>query len=523
MKKFFILFMVLPLMSKAQITSFTNGNIVVSRVGGNASNGAGAASLTNASAAIFLDEYTPTGTYVQTVAVPNIVAGNRLTVGGSSSTEGQLTRSTNGGVLLIAGYDQAVGTSAVGSSTGNRVVGIIDKNEVVDLSTTFSYGTNAIRVAVSEDGFNLWFAGASQGQFYIQRGGGNTPLLVSSSITNSRSLGIFNAQLYLSTASGTNGRVGSIGTGLPTTAGNTFTALPSIPTTGSPYQFYFADLSPTVPGVDVLYIADDGAGQGILKYSLVGGVWVANGSIAYASARGLTGVTNGSTVTLYAVNGSTLVSLSDNSGYNSTIIGTINPLANAPTNTAFRGIAFTPQGSVLPATITNFNAAKTANGLSINWQANQEINVSHYEIEKSVDAKNFKKLSSQNAKGINGATINYAITDANIMAAKQYYRLKIVDKDGTYHYSNTIVYQQRSSLQLSVYPNPVVNKLLVLHDAVLANASMQIATVEGKLIQQIPLNTGATQTTINAINLAKGIYIISYKNGVEKSSVRFVK
>ena len=80
-------------------------------------------------------------------------------------------------------------------------------------------------------------------------------------------------------------RLGAVGAGSPTTAGQTISNLPGVPaSTGSPYGFFFVDLDPNTPGLDVLYVADDGAG--ITKYSLVGGTWVANSKTFFAkSAR----------------------------------------------------------------------------------------------------------------------------------------------------------------------------------------------------------------------------------------------
>jgi uncharacterized protein YjiK/2',3'-cyclic-nucleotide 2'-phosphodiesterase (5'-nucleotidase family) len=104
------------------------------------------------------------------------------------------------------------------------------------------------------------------------------------------------------------------------------------------------------------------------KFSLVGGTWTANGiagthSDAY---RGVTGVVNAGTVTLYATRkggsaaagGGELVSFVDSTGYNATITATPTLLATAAANTAFRGVAFAPvETPQLIVTEINSNAA----------------------------------------------------------------------------------------------------------------------------------------------------------------------
>ena len=152
----------------------------------------------------------------------------------------------------------------------------------------------------------------------------------------------------MSTGLGTAVRVGTVGTGLPTSAATT-TNLPGFGTAGSPYAFFFADLDGTA-GLDTLYVADDGVGgagvPGLTKYSLASGSWVANGTIGGAADtyRGVTGIVSGTTVTLYAVRlGGELDTLVDATGYGGTLAGSPTKLAGAGANMAFRGVALAPQ------------------------------------------------------------------------------------------------------------------------------------------------------------------------------------
>src|SRR3954463_8764562 len=95
--------------ASAPAAAFSPGNIVVARVG------AGDVAIGAAAAPVFLDEFTPDGTLVQSVPLPTASAGNnrRLTVSGSATSEGELTRSADGRYLAIAGYDADPGTAGV--------------------------------------------------------------------------------------------------------------------------------------------------------------------------------------------------------------------------------------------------------------------------------------------------------------------------------------------------------------------------------------------------------------------------
>ncbi len=321
--------------------AFTLGNVVVYRVG------TGAAALSSAATAVFLDEYTAAGALVQSIALPTADNGanQTLTASGTATSEGLLTRSADGRYLVLTGYDAAPGTASVtgtATTTVTRVFGRVDSSGSIDTTTTTTaFSANNVRSAISSDGTGFWATGANTGVVYQSFGSSGAGTVVSSTVTNLRALELYDGQLYVSTGSGASVRIGAVGTGAPTTTGQTITNLAGLPTSGSPYQFVLLDLTAAVAGVDTLYIADDTPGT-ILKYSLVGGSWTSNGSISLTGVRGLIGSASGSTATLFATSGTTLGRLVDSSGYNATITGTVSTIATAGANTAFRGVAFAP-------------------------------------------------------------------------------------------------------------------------------------------------------------------------------------
>ena len=339
---------VAPAVSLRPQAAFTPGDLVIYRVG------TGAAALSSAATPVFLDEYTPAGVLVQSIPLPTTTSGGnrRLTSSGVAITEGLLTRSTDGRYLVLTGYDAAIGTATVAStssSTTNRVVGRADSTGGVDTTTALTDMSdgNSVRSVASTNGTALWVTGAADSIHYATLGATTSTQLTSLPV-NVRQVHIFNGQLYISSASNPF-RVATVGTGLPTTAGQTTTNLPGFPTiTGSPNSFFFADLSSAVPGLDTLYVADDSSL--IQKYALVSGNWAAQGSVtAPSAARGLTGVVTGTSVTLYITGDTKFSTVTDSSGYNVSMTGTVTTLATAAGNTAFRGVAFAP---LLPATPT---------------------------------------------------------------------------------------------------------------------------------------------------------------------------
>jgi len=322
---------------------FTPGNLVIYRVGD------GAAALTSAGTAVFLDEYTPSGALVQSIPIPTTTSGanRRLVASGTATTEGQLTRSVDGLCLVLPGYDAALATASLTTSTSaavNRVIARVDTSGAINTTTALTDAStgSSPRSAASTNCTDIWMSGGAGSVRYTTLGA-TTSTQLSTTVTNMRAVAIYGGQLYTSTQSGTI-RLGTVGSGIPTTSGQTIANLPGFSTSSAPNQFFLADLNAGVAGVDTLYVADESAGQ-ILKYSLVAGTWTSNGTITAASVRGLTASVSGSTVTLFGTYsaGSKLAKVVDTAGYNAApSTTTVTDLATAPANTGFRGVAFAP-------------------------------------------------------------------------------------------------------------------------------------------------------------------------------------
>jgi hypothetical protein len=229
------------------------GNLVIYRIGD------GTGSLLNTGNAVFLDEYSPSGTLVQSIPLPTVTSGanRQLIARGTATSEGLLTRSADFRYLVLTGYARNLGgTGSLAGATVPRTIGRVDAVGTVDTSTAlsdFADGNNP-RGAVSSNGTQLWAAGGAGGLRSTTLGA-TTSTQISTTVTHLRQPAIFNGQLYVSPSSGSAVRIGTVGAGLPTTTGQTITNLPGFPTGGSPYAFALFDLNAGVPGPDALYVA----------------------------------------------------------------------------------------------------------------------------------------------------------------------------------------------------------------------------------------------------------------------------
>jgi hypothetical protein len=102
--------------------------------------------------------------------------------------------------------------------------------------------------------------------------------------------------------------------------------------------------------------------------------------------------------------------------------------------------------AVLPIKLLHFGGNYQNNAAILNWKIENQINFSHFVVEKSLDGRVFNSLA-------NTKSTNYKDIDLN-SASVCYYRLKMVDNDGTFSYSNIISVHIRGKNVVGVFPNP---------------------------------------------------------------------
>jgi Peptidase family C25/Secretion system C-terminal sorting domain/CARDB len=177
------------------------------------------------------------------------------------------------------------------------------------------------------------------------------------------------------------------------------------------------------------------------------------------------------------------------------------------------------QGSSLPVTLTNFIAYTQGTGVNLQWQVNNEQDFHHYEIEYSIDGRAFTKLGIANASGASTKTYNYY--HSNPVNGKNYYRLKMVNKDGSYTYSPIRLINFGKNVMVNVYPNPVQEKLQI---AISNNANkpstIKIANVQGQVM--------LTKTMTNFIEIdvrtwQAGTYIVQVDDGNKPQTFKIQK
>ena len=170
-------------------------------------------------------------------------------------------------------------------------------------------------------------------------------------------------------------------------------------------------------------------------------------------------------------------------------------------------------GNNLPVSLLDFKGNLNSGTVKLNWTVVNEINMSHYIVERSVDGATFSQVGKVNATGNSTNTTTYTLADdvSRITNSTIYYRLKQVDKNGATKMSNVLVFKlSNKANSLVINPNPA-NSFFVLKVTAAKEgiATIKITDMYGKVIltQSHKLSAGSNAITFNDLNrLASGTY-----------------
>ncbi len=171
--------------------------------------------------------------------------------------------------------------------------------------------------------------------------------------------------------------------------------------------------------------------------------------------------------------------------------------------------------STLPATGVYLKAVLNGNDVSLNWKTVSEINSKEFEIERSTDGVNFSRIASKDAAGNSFSEINYAFTDAAITKRVYFYRLKLVDVDRSYTYSNVAVIRTAgSSKEIKTFPNPFTSQLNIEFNKAKGSYIISMFNQAGQEVKTLRafIENDVQYVSINRGILTSGSYAVRITN-----------
>jgi hypothetical protein len=180
-------------------------------------------------------------------------------------------------------------------------------------------------------------------------------------------------------------------------------------------------------------------------------------------------------------------------------------------------------GIFVPIELYTFDADQAGNRVELSWSTAGENNSSHFEVERRlISEDNFATIGEKEAAGVSSSILHYNMSDNDVVLGNTYaYRLKLVDGDGSFDYSEEVIVELESVTGAmtigDISPNPVRTSTKV--DVMLSNdAELRIELVNSagqvaNVVYDNFTNAGTHTITIDAAQLAQGNYTVVFRSG----------
>lgn len=177
--------------------------------------------------------------------------------------------------------------------------------------------------------------------------------------------------------------------------------------------------------------------------------------------------------------------------------------------------------SVLPLVLLSFDAAVSGADVLVRWLVAQENGVENYIVTRSNNGTDFQPIGSLKAK-CNGcrSEMNYSYTDKDALAGINYYRLNMVEADGSIRYSDVKTVRFEKGISIVVNPNPAITETNIAGLSLNRKYQLSVYSADGKLVFKNDGISGVTRLKVNMSDWTGGMYFIHLTDN-ENNSYRF--
>lgn len=178
----------------------------------------------------------------------------------------------------------------------------------------------------------------------------------------------------------------------------------------------------------------------------------------------------------------------------------------------------------LPVTFIDFTGRVDGNAILLEWTTMSELNNEHFEIERSVDGKNFVTVGYVEGAGLSSEKIDYRFYDNSPEYGYQYYRLFQVDYNGVKSYADQVIrvlFQDTEEDRMTIAPNPSDGQFRISVNSNIADGTVQIMSQSGKVVRMLDLD--GVESSIDITDLSNGIYFLRYISNSKVFQQKIVK
>ena len=214
--------------------------------------------------------------------------------------------------------------------------------------------------------------------------------------------------------------------------------------------------------------------------------------------------------------GLTAYTTNDNTGYNWGTFELTSPtnvlasraVSGATATIPFQVVEFIRGEEPLPIELGSFDVQRQNDLRRVRWTTWSESNSSHFNVQISVDGKQFEKIGRVDASGFSNNLVEYSFSSTfEQKSTLEYYRLEQVDFDGKRHYSNVVVIELSDQSKVFLYPNPLDDGRLTLSGHNIGS-QYRILSSDGRLLEQGILLQEFQELDLRS--LTTGLYLVEW-------------
>jgi hypothetical protein len=175
--------------------------------------------------------------------------------------------------------------------------------------------------------------------------------------------------------------------------------------------------------------------------------------------------------------------------------------------------------------LLHFTAKPNHQTTILTWSTATEENNAYFNIQRSIDGKNFETIGRKTGKGTTYEVQAYTFIDESPMNGLNYYHLQQVDFDGKFENHKIVsVLIAADKNEVAIVPTQVHNQFDIIFTEILdANTQLNIYNSNGQLVKSENINIDANRKTIDVTELQVGMYFVRLTVNQTIITKRFVK
>lgn len=181
--------------------------------------------------------------------------------------------------------------------------------------------------------------------------------------------------------------------------------------------------------------------------------------------------------------------------------------------------------AALPVKVTSFRGLYDGFGVDLKWETSSEQNGTNFDVERSMDGIQFKRIGSVQTKGAANVFATYEFTDRDVSAGSYYYRLRHIDMDSRYDFSRIIkiiIHNPKGSFRL--VNNPASEYLDIQLSPLTSVGEGQVADINGRILMNFRIPANTPRHKVRGIsNLSPGLYFLEVHNSDFHHVLKFIK